>query len=191
MRSHPQGKDLPPVNLLYATGAILILAIASVVINYRKPAAAPVGTNATLLLFVHNPPGRNTDDGDNCFSRPAGKAPRSRPSRGRSGRNRSGPQRRRGSIRRGVTTPNRHDRDRRRNSSHPCRSCAPLSSAPAQRRSFRERDGSKIRSVELERLFAQDLALIKRRNSLECLAIANQPSSERPYFNLDRMFAAF
>jgi protein PsiE len=31
-----QGKDLPPINLLYETGAILILAIASVVINYRK-----------------------------------------------------------------------------------------------------------------------------------------------------------
>ena len=37
----------------------------------------------------------------------------------------------------------------------------------AQRRSQREQDGSEIRSVELERLIAQGLTLIERRNSFE------------------------
>jgi protein PsiE len=32
-----QGKDLPPLNLLYESGAILILAISCVVINYKLP----------------------------------------------------------------------------------------------------------------------------------------------------------
>ena len=36
-----------------------------------------------------------------------------------------------------------------------------------QRRSQREQDGSEIRSVELERLIAQGLTLIERRNSFE------------------------
>jgi protein PsiE len=34
-----QGKDQPPLNLLYESGAILILAVACVVINYRIPTA--------------------------------------------------------------------------------------------------------------------------------------------------------
>lgn len=34
-----QGKDQPPLNLLYESGAILILAIACVMINYRIPTA--------------------------------------------------------------------------------------------------------------------------------------------------------
>jgi hypothetical protein len=37
----------------------------------------------------------------------------------------------------------------------------------AQRRSQREQDGSEIRSVELERLIAQGLTLIERRNAVE------------------------
>jgi hypothetical protein len=37
----------------------------------------------------------------------------------------------------------------------------------AQKRSQREQDGSEIRSVELERLVAQGLTLIERRNSME------------------------
>jgi len=37
----------------------------------------------------------------------------------------------------------------------------------AQRRSQREQDGSEVRSVELERLVAQGLTLIERRNSFE------------------------
>src|SRR6266849_3237487 len=37
----------------------------------------------------------------------------------------------------------------------------------AQKRSQREQDGSEIRSVELERLTAQGLTLIERRNSME------------------------
>jgi hypothetical protein len=37
----------------------------------------------------------------------------------------------------------------------------------AQRRSQREQDGSEIRSVELERLIAQGLTLIERRNAME------------------------
>ncbi len=39
----------------------------------------------------------------------------------------------------------------------------------AQRRSQREQDGSEIRSVELERLIAQGLTLIERRNAFEFL----------------------
>ncbi|WP_245430908.1 phosphate-starvation-inducible PsiE family protein [Rhodoplanes roseus] len=34
-----QGKDQPPLNLLFESGAILILALACVVINYRQPSA--------------------------------------------------------------------------------------------------------------------------------------------------------
>ena len=37
----------------------------------------------------------------------------------------------------------------------------------AQQRSSREQDGSEVRSVELERLLAQGLSLIERRNALE------------------------
>src|SRR5215469_18226828 len=37
----------------------------------------------------------------------------------------------------------------------------------AQKRSQKEQDGSEIRSVELERLLAQGLTLIERRNSME------------------------
>ncbi|WP_137390351.1 DUF2493 domain-containing protein [Rhodoligotrophos defluvii] len=39
----------------------------------------------------------------------------------------------------------------------------------AQRRSQREQDGSEVRSVELERLIAQGLTLIERRNTFEFL----------------------
>src|SRR3546814_245154 len=39
----------------------------------------------------------------------------------------------------------------------------------AQRRSQREQDGSEVRSVELERLIAQGLTLIERRNAFEFL----------------------
>jgi len=39
----------------------------------------------------------------------------------------------------------------------------------AQRRSQREQDGSEIRSVELERLIAQGLTLIERRNAMEIM----------------------
>src|SRR3546814_12031414 len=39
----------------------------------------------------------------------------------------------------------------------------------AQRRSQREQDGSEVRSVALERLIAQGLTLIERRNALEFL----------------------
>src|SRR3546814_10930155 len=39
----------------------------------------------------------------------------------------------------------------------------------AQRRSQREQDGSEVRSVELERLIAQGLQLIERRNAYEFL----------------------
>ena len=38
----------------------------------------------------------------------------------------------------------------------------------AQRRSQKEQDGSEVRSVELERLTAQGLTLIERRNSMDC-----------------------
>ena len=38
----------------------------------------------------------------------------------------------------------------------------------AQRRSQKEQDGSEVRSVELERLTAQGLTLIERRNAMEC-----------------------
>jgi hypothetical protein len=38
----------------------------------------------------------------------------------------------------------------------------------AQRRSQKEQDGSEVRSVELERLTAQGLTLIERRDSMEC-----------------------
>jgi len=37
----------------------------------------------------------------------------------------------------------------------------------AQRRSQRDQDGSEIRSVELERLIAEGLTLIERRNAFE------------------------
>ena len=37
----------------------------------------------------------------------------------------------------------------------------------AQRRSQRDQDGSEIRSVELERLTAEGMTLIERRNSME------------------------
>ena len=37
-----QGKDQPPVNLIYESGAILILSIASVVINYKPSKADTV-----------------------------------------------------------------------------------------------------------------------------------------------------
>ena len=37
-----QGKDQPPVNLLYESGAILILSVASVVINYKPGKADTV-----------------------------------------------------------------------------------------------------------------------------------------------------
>src|SRR5215831_9768734 len=37
----------------------------------------------------------------------------------------------------------------------------------AQKRSQKEQDGSEIRSVELERLIAEGLTLIERRNSME------------------------
>src|SRR3546814_11379789 len=39
----------------------------------------------------------------------------------------------------------------------------------AQRRSQREQDGSEVRSVELERLIAQGLTLLERRNAFEFL----------------------
>jgi hypothetical protein len=39
----------------------------------------------------------------------------------------------------------------------------------AQRRSQREQDGSEVASVELERLLAQGLTLIKRRNAHELM----------------------
>lgn len=38
----------------------------------------------------------------------------------------------------------------------------------AQRQSQREQDGSELRSVELERLIAEGLALIERRDAMEC-----------------------
>ena len=38
----------------------------------------------------------------------------------------------------------------------------------AQRRSQQEQDGSELRSVELERLIAEGLTLIERRNAMEC-----------------------
>lgn len=38
----------------------------------------------------------------------------------------------------------------------------------AQKRGQREQDGSEIRSVELERLVAQGLTLLERRNAMEC-----------------------
>ena len=38
-----QGKDQPPINLIYESGAILLLAVACVVINYQ-PGKAPISS---------------------------------------------------------------------------------------------------------------------------------------------------
>ncbi len=47
----------------------------------------------------------------------------------------------------------------------------------AQRRGQKEQDGSEIRSVELERLTAEGMTLIERRNVLNSSAIAPPNSS--------------
>lgn len=41
-----QGKDQPPVNLLYESGAILLLSIACLVITYKRDDPAPSGTHS-------------------------------------------------------------------------------------------------------------------------------------------------
>ena len=60
----------------------------------------------------------------------------------------------------------------------------------AQKRSQKEQDGSEIRSVELERLIAEGLTLIERRNSMELfrdLAALLLPATlRRLYVALDR-----
>ena len=48
----------------------------------------------------------------------------------------------------------------------------------AQKRSQREQDGSEIRSVELERLIAEGMTLIERRNSMEYSATRPPSSSD-------------
>ena len=57
----------------------------------------------------------------------------------------------------------------------------------AQRRSQREQDGSEVKSVELERLTAQGLTLIERRNSMELFRDLAAEAFERHVGSLWRL----